>query len=521
MPGDILEYLSPKRKAEHSLDRLDVFDLQTADRLSETEMARQALEPAGEEYPPALRLYQDALLGLYKAVPRQKPAEQVTASHRLNHAVVSKAMDLRPFEELRLRTRLDPALSMLGALNLWEQLVALLTEEQKEAARQAAQQEQEAADCEKQAGAALAMAEAAAQAGNQEQASQRAETAMQQAANLQQQAQQAQQEAEAVMQQALADVPDERTIARAVRQAAQETGEQAQSLDGWGLDPGALQRVPPEERLALAERVMKSQKLQRLAQLVGRFCNLAIAAQAEKTERVPGQIEGIELGGDLSRVLPAEMALLHHRMLRRDFYRRLVEGQLMQYKMTGRRKQALGPLVTCHDESSSMRGPKELWSKAVILALLFIARRQKRPFASIAFGSTGQIRVKIVERPEQATMADVLEIAEPFFNGGTDFQSPLTEAMRIIEGAADTCRFKRADVVFSTDGICRIKSDFLAEFQAFKERTGTRVFAVLTDVGQSAEYSVRTWSDRVYRVLDLAHDTQAAAEAAKAVFGAV
>ena len=44
-------------------------------------------------------------------------------------------------------------------------------------------------------------------------------------------------------------------------------------------------------------------RLQRLAELVGRFRNLAIAAQAEKTERVPGQIEGVELGGDLGRML--------------------------------------------------------------------------------------------------------------------------------------------------------------------------------------------------------------------------
>jgi len=37
-----------------------------ANRLADVEIARQAVEPAEEEYPPARRLFQDTLLGLYK-----------------------------------------------------------------------------------------------------------------------------------------------------------------------------------------------------------------------------------------------------------------------------------------------------------------------------------------------------------------------------------------------------------------------------------------------------------------------
>ena len=64
--ASFLEYLRPQRRAQHALDRLDVFDLQLADRLAGVEIARQAVEPAEEEYPPARRLFQDTLLGLYK-----------------------------------------------------------------------------------------------------------------------------------------------------------------------------------------------------------------------------------------------------------------------------------------------------------------------------------------------------------------------------------------------------------------------------------------------------------------------
>jgi uncharacterized protein with von Willebrand factor type A (vWA) domain len=436
-------------------------------------------------------------------------------------------MQERAFEELRLRTRLDPAMSMLGAVNLWEQLMQLLTEEQREAARRAAQQEERAAQREQQAETAQALAQAAAEAGDglPAQAGEKAGRFQQQAARLQKQAQQARQKAKAAMQEALENAPSDQAVHRAVKRAAEKTGEQAESLDGWGLDPGALQGVPPEERLALAERVMQSDKLRRLAELVGRFRNLAVAAQAERTERVPGQIEGVELGGDVGRMLPAELALLRHPALRRDLYRRLAERQVMQYRTTGRRKQALGPLVVCYDESGSMAGEKELWAKAVVLALLFVARRQGRPFAAIAFGSKDEIRNKTIEQPRRATMADVLEVAEPFFNGGTDFQRPLAEARRIIEGGGAGHSagrlFERADMVFVTDGLCSVSPEFLAEFAAFKRGTGTRVFAVLADVGRSAEASVRQWADQVHRVVDLARDTRAAQEAASAVFGAV
>lgn len=512
--ASFLDYLTSNRRAQHAIDHLDSFDLQAADRVIETAIAREVVDPVAGDYPPAVRLFQDAFLGLYKGAPKVKLPEEVIASHRLNQTVMTRVIEDRAFAEMRLRTRLDEAVSLLGAINLWKGLVELLTEEQKRAAREAAEQERQAAHMRRQAEAAQALADAAAQAGNAERAAQFA----QQAADLQAHAEAAQVQAEALMEQAMDQALSAQAIHRAIKQAAQDTAEQGDALDGWGLGPGAYQGVSPEERLALAERVRQSRKLQQLAEMVGRFRNLAVAAQAERTERVPGQIEGVELGNDLSRVLPAELAILHHPVLRLDFYRRLIESQLMQYRMTGRRKQALGPLVVCYDESGSMAGSKELWAKAVVLALLFVAKRQKRSFAAIAFGSAHEIRIKQIPRPDRATMNDILEIAESFFGGGTDFHRPLIEAQRIIGSGGN---FEQADIVFITDGIADVTEEFLKGFAAFKKRSSTRVFAVLIDVGQSTEYSVRQWADRVYRTTDLVHDNQEAEAVARTVFGAV
>ena len=511
---DALKYLSTERRTQHALDQLDMLDLQMADELGDIDAARRAVEPEEESYPPAHRLFQDTQLALYKGAPRLRDGEEVTPSHRLNHAILEQAMEERRFQELRLQTRLDKTMSVLGAVNLWEQLAELITEEQRKAAEEARNREEKASEQRAKARVLEAMAESAAAKGDDDASRQ----AAQQAQDLMERAQANQQQAEAAMDAVAGEMPSARAIRRAMKKASDQTAEDGKALGGWGLSPGALQRVPPKERLALAERVRASQKLSRLAEMVGRFRNLAIAAQAEKTERAPGQVEGVELGDDVGRLLSSELALLHHPLLRRDVYRKLAERQAMQYQMTGKRKLALGPLVVCYDESGSMTTEKEMWAKAVTLAMLFIARRQQRPFSGIAFGSKDQIRVKTIKRPETATPQDVLEIAEPFFGGGTDFETPLAKAREIIEQEPE---FSRADIVFITDGIAGVSDTFLAEFEAFKNRTGTRVFTVLVDVGSSSEESVREWSDQVHRVVDLARDAQGAEQAASKVFGTV
>ncbi len=513
--ADFLDYLSPKRRSQHALDRLDVIDLQAADRLAGVDVAERAVEPKADAYPPALRLFQDAQLALYKGVPRLRgDVREMTPSHSLNHAVLRQAMGNRGFQELRLRTRLDETMSLLGAVNLWEQLMELLTDQQQTAAREAGEHERRAAERRAQAETLQAMAEVAARQGNKR----NSQRASQQSGELLAQAEAARREAESAMAQALDQIPSDREIRQAVKEAVERTNEQGASMGGWGLSPGALQRVPPGRRLALAERLMASDKLRRLAKMVGRFRNLAIAAQAEKTERAPGQIAGVELGGSLQQMLASEMALLHHPALRLDLYRRLIERQVMQYRMMGRRRVARGPLVVCYDESGSMTMEKELWAKAVVLAMLFIARRQQRPFSGIAFGSADQIRIKTIRKPERATMEDILEVAEPFFGGGTDFCTPLTRAREIIEQEGG---FERADIVFVTDGIATVDDSFLSDFRAFKKRTGTRVFTVLVDLGSSAETSVTRWSDQIHRMVDLMHDAEGAEDAAVAAFRAV
>ena len=162
-------------------------------------------------------------------------------------------------------------------------------------------------------------------------------------------------------------------------------------------------------------------------------------------------------------------------------------------------------MVVCLDGSSSMAGDKEIWSKAVALTLLDIAQRQRRLFRSIAFSSADMpLQVLELNRRQRyhAEVPKVLELAEYFPGGGTDFQKPLSAALECLQESP----YRRGDIVFITDGECRVDPAWLAEFRGAKDRLGFAVLSVLIDVGASAVGTLKEFSDKVTTISQLTSD---------------
>ena len=99
-------------------------------------------------------------------------------------------------------------------------------------------------------------------------------------------------------------------------------------------------------------------------------------------------------------------------------------------------------------------------------------------------------------------LSQVFALAEYFPGGGTDFQKPLDAALECLR--AD--RRRRGDVVFITDGECRVEPEWLRAFQREKTRLGFSVFSVLIDVGPSSLAAVTAFSDHVTSVRQLTDD---------------
>lgn len=136
--------------------------------------------------------------------------------------------------------------------------------------------------------------------------------------------------------------------------------------------------------------------------------------------------------------------------------------------------------------------------------LLDVARR-RRLFRSICFSSaTTPLQVLDPNRPQRYSvdLDKVLELAEHFPGGGTDFRQPLAAALECLQQA----RYRRADIVFITDGECRVDEHWLADFKRAKDRLGFSVLSVLIDVGSNAVGPLAAFSDKVTSISQLTNE---------------
>lgn len=286
---------------------------------------------------------------------------------------------------------------------------------------------------------------------------------------------------------------------------AQQLEDAAEEAEHWSLTMGTGYRSPPGQKLELGKRLAGNEKLKKLARMVGRMKFHALALRKKVFERSSEEILEVERGDSLNRLLPHELMTLHHRVLQKDFYRRLLDQELLQYSLRGTEEKGKGPMVVCLDGSSSMAGEKEIWSKAVTLTLLEIARRQRRLFRSICFSSKDTPLQVLDMNPKEryrVEMEKVMDLADFFPGGGTDFEKPLDAALDCLKKS----RYKAGDIVFITDGECQVSGDWAESFCKEKERLGFSLFSILIDVGPSSLGTLIEFSDRITTIKQLTGD---------------
>lgn len=284
--------------------------------------------------------------------------------------------------------------------------------------------------------------------------------------------------------------------------AARDLEDASEEAERWGSALGSGGRSPAARKLELGKRLAGNEKLKKLARMVGRMKFQAMAVRKRVFERTSEELLAIEQGSTLEHLLPHELLTLHHPVLHKDFQRRLLDQQLLEYALRGIEEKGKGSMVVCLDGSSSMAGEKELWAKAVTLTLLEIARRQRRPFHSICF-SSAETPLQVLELSTRNQYGidtnRVLDLAEYFPGGGTDFEKPLDAALECLQKN----RYKKGDIVFITDGECQVSEQWAERFKLAKAKLGFSLFSILIDVGPSSLGTVRAFSDRVTTIKQL------------------
>ena len=283
-------------------------------------------------------------------------------------------------------------------------------------------------------------------------------------------------------------------LRRSLEEAQEHTDQWAEVKAGWGLDPGELLALPYEERLALAEKLLKSGKLKKISDMVGRFRNIVNSASATIPIHGYDEIVNIGLGSDISRILPTEYVKLAETP---DlFFSDMIEGKLLTYEIQGVENLGKGPIIACMDISDSMNSyGREEWAKAVVLSLQAMAEKQGRAFGLIAFESTVRFE-RFWAKGQKATLHDKIAVAEIASSGGTNFYPALIKAFDLRKGDPE---FKPADIVFITDGECELKLSEIDDILKLKQDTGTRIYsmAIATGYGGSRGLSLEPFSDQI------------------------
>lgn len=507
----------------------DRYDRRTFASIKAKASRIQSLEDKGlEKLPTYSPLLMDLYSILYKADPILKAKEQVKASERVNRNLVEKVMDTKQYPELRGYTYLDEFASSMAVLTLGEVVLELIPEEMKQKiqqmknqeenelqdlqdqAQQAQQQADDAGDEAMQAAMAAAQAEANGDPNAddlQQQANKakaRAEQMSDRAGQAQMTFEEAQQklaeQADAVEQELEAQMGEKmrQAIRKAMKESRDEAEEHSETLQAWGTEPGEIQKLSYEEKMELAEKLKKSDKLREVAKIVGRFRRMALSKQKEKINSRTGVVTNVKRGSDLKRLVPAERAKLAHPAMRMDFIRRFATKQLFVFETEEKQALGQGPVIVCIDNSGSITDQQEIWEKGLALGLYQCADYQNRHFIFIQYGGSSDPLAVVEIKKREASYRKLIEVAEYFLGGGTDFEKPLRKAREFIEKGL------KADIVFITDGHCAVSSDFLIDFNGARKKVPFNVFSVLLNLGgKTSSATLEKFSDDIFKISEL------------------
>ena len=289
-------------------------------------------------------------------------------------------------------------------------------------------------------------------------------------------------------------------IIQAAHSAGEKAEETALTLAAWGQGEGSGPEKMKLDRDTI-NRVRDNETLMKISRYLGRFKE--ILAQARKNGYAYGRGEKytLEHGNDLQRVISSEYAMLAEPSTIPLFLRKYQRKTLKQYRRREAVFKGCGDIIMCLDESFSTK-EEAPWGKAVALALLDAAMYRNRKFALIHFSGEGQYKTDVFI-PGAYDSEDVFNAVETFLNGDTDFETPLKEALRLMDNEG----FENADIVFTTDGVCSLSEEFTEDFKKKQSAHGFTVTGILLDsTSPGFDFSIEPFCSEIYRTSELSQE---------------
>jgi uncharacterized protein with von Willebrand factor type A (vWA) domain len=267
-------------------------------------------------------------------------------------------------------------------------------------------------------------------------------------------------------------------VSRALNGASQDIEEMEEICRGIGLGQGDDNgKMNAQEVANLFKRVRHSPILKRICELAGKFRRFAQSKQRQKVQHGYDEVIGVEMAGEVARLLPVELASLADPDLELDTMRRLIEKQTMCREYKGSEPVGKGPIVVCVDESGSMANEPISHAKAFALAMAWLARKQNRWCALVGYagGRDGNV---LVLKPGAWDEQALLSWLSHFYNGGTTMDVPLAELPGRYWREMGAPRGK-TDVIIITDGLVSVPPTMRDNYRAWAKQEKVRTISLI------------------------------------------
>lgn len=477
----------------------DAFDVRRFDELKAHSSKLLKSEEAGlKEYDQYAELQQDMYSGLFKADPVVNEDWKIKREFLLNKKITESIMESPKFKELRVMTTHDVVNATVGTELLSEESLKLVKDVKEQ--RDALQKLIDAGKQMDQAQQALDTLKTGINPAQGDPTAPRQSTAEIEL----EEAQRLYEEAMDKFQELTEEKQFQTAVNKMLVKVRDEVRETSEMISNWGLESsGSWQRKSAHEKMELLNKLRNSSKLKKIAEMAGRYRRLAAMVRKERIKRGMDEIYSVTQGGDLSRILPSEMLRFLDESTEDKAALDLIEGRMMQYEIRGKQKKGKGPIVICIDSSGSMDGTPEIWAKSVAMALLEIAREQKRDFYCIHFSSGwrgNKMHTNEFLKGEGFDIEKVVDMAEYFEGGGTEFEPPLDAAREKI---GNDKKYQKADIVFITDGQSAVRDAWLVQFKEWKKENKVNIYSVLIDSYDNAISTLRQFSDKVDKLSNI------------------
>lgn len=294
--------------------------------------------------------------------------------------------------------------------------------------------------------------------------------------------------------------------------AAEQANKEVQNLndareslgDGIGSQDGHGKKFSVSQVREMFKRIKNDPMLRNIMELSGRWRRLAKSMQANKPVHGQDEYLGVELGDNLFRLCPSELVSLAHgdENLELDFFRRLVEKQLMNYEVRAKAGESAGPVVILVDESGSMSGSKINQAKAMALAMSWVAEHQNRWCCLAGFSSYGYQNRLVIE-PGKKDQEKMLDWLGKFRSGGTDAKEPFENIPRDWEKIG--CPKGKTDFIIITDGWISFDSDQKGKFNTWREEHQVRTKGIV--IGDGGE-AIKPCIDDLFEINDLSMSSE-------------